>query len=182
MEDVLMDQDGADPESSPLTVLYIEEALRRSFLFSPQLCNEPENWVAKIHKELGILEEQLPETIYARAYESRMDLLIAVIVGPQGTPYQGGLFLFDVCFPSNYPASPPLLHYHSGGLAINLSLFKSGEVCLEVPTQSGGLESMWVPGMTTMLQLLVSIQNRILNVDPLFNELAYATMKGSSYG
>nr|XP_043631199.1 probable ubiquitin-conjugating enzyme E2 25 [Erigeron canadensis] len=41
---------------------------------------------------------------------------------------------------------------------------------------------MWVPGTTTMLQLLVSIQNQILKAGPLFNEPAYATLKGSSYG
>ncbi|GJU17181.1 ubiquitin-conjugating enzyme/RWD-like protein [Tanacetum coccineum] len=48
-----------------------------------------------------------------------MDFLRAVIIGPPGTPYQNGLFFFDVCFPVNYPDSPPLLNYRSGGLGIN---------------------------------------------------------------
>nr|XP_043639602.1 probable ubiquitin-conjugating enzyme E2 25 [Erigeron canadensis] len=123
-----------------------------------------------------------PETIYVRAYKSRMDLLRAVIIGPDGTPYHGGLFFFDVCFPSNYPDSSPLVHYHSGGLGINPNLFICSEVCLYVPTKSGGWESMWVLGTTTMLQLLVSIQNQILKADPLFNEPTYAILKGSFYG
>lgn len=37
-----------------------------------------------------------------------MDLLRAVIIGPTGTPYHDGLFTFDVYFPSNYPAVPPV--------------------------------------------------------------------------
>ncbi|XP_057747407.1 putative ubiquitin-conjugating enzyme E2 38 [Arachis stenosperma] len=47
--------------------------------------------------------------------ESRMQLLRAAIIGPQGTPYHDGLFFFDCSFPDNYPASPPKVYYHSGG-------------------------------------------------------------------
>ncbi|KAL4554542.1 hypothetical protein LXL04_039374 [Taraxacum kok-saghyz] len=43
-----------------------------------------------------ILDDGLPDTIFVRAYESRMDLLWAVIIGPEGTPYHDGLFFFDV--------------------------------------------------------------------------------------
>lgn len=50
------------------------------------------------------------ETIYVRAYTHRIDLLRAVIIGPTRTPYADGLFFFDVCFPSNYPISPPVCH------------------------------------------------------------------------
>lgn len=34
-----------------------------------------------------------------RAYESRNDILQAVIIGAEGTPYHDGLFFFDVQFP-----------------------------------------------------------------------------------
>ncbi|KAJ0677561.1 putative ubiquitin-conjugating enzyme E2, ubiquitin-conjugating enzyme/RWD [Helianthus annuus] len=71
----------------------------------------PKNWAKKIQKEWKILEKDLPYTIYVRAYESRMDLLRAVIIGAEGTPYHDGLFLFDVCFPSDYPNSPPVSHH-----------------------------------------------------------------------
>ncbi|KAI3703869.1 hypothetical protein L1987_74065 [Smallanthus sonchifolius] len=40
-------------------------------------------------------------------YEGRMDILRAVIIGVEGTPYCDGLFFFDVCFPQNYPNDPP---------------------------------------------------------------------------
>nr|GEY58361.1 hypothetical protein [Tanacetum cinerariifolium] len=105
------------------TVHVLESFLCRKF------CNElpPKDWVDKIHEERRILAENLPETIYVRVYEDRVDLLTAVIIGPQGTPYQNGLYFFDVCFPSNYPVSPPLVHYRSGDLGINPNLYKCGK-------------------------------------------------------
>ena len=44
-------------------------------------------------------------------YESRLDLLQAIIVGPKDTPYENALFLFDIALPSDYPNSPPNLTY-----------------------------------------------------------------------
>ncbi|KAK9077070.1 hypothetical protein SSX86_005405 [Deinandra increscens subsp. villosa] len=61
----------------------------------------------RIQNERRMLEEQLPETIFVRAYKHRMDILRAVIIGPKGTPYHDGLFFFDVYFPQDYPARPP---------------------------------------------------------------------------
>lgn len=48
------------------------------------------------------------EMIFVRAYESRMDLLRAVIIGAAGTPYHDGLFFFDLFFPDQYPKVPPV--------------------------------------------------------------------------
>ncbi|KAJ0488619.1 putative ubiquitin-conjugating enzyme E2, ubiquitin-conjugating enzyme/RWD [Helianthus annuus] len=128
----------------------------------------PKNWAKKIQKEWKILEKDLPDTIYVRAYESRMDLLRAVIIGAEGTPYHDGLFLFDVCFPSDYPNSPPLVYYHSGGLHINPNLYDSGKGCLSLlNTWHGAKKEMWNPRKSTMLQVLVSIQGLILNMKPL---------------
>lgn len=48
------------------------------------------------------------DTISVRVYETRIDLLRAVIVGAEGTPYHDGLFFFDVFFPVDYPNAPPV--------------------------------------------------------------------------
>ncbi|XP_071715080.1 putative ubiquitin-conjugating enzyme E2 39 [Rutidosis leptorrhynchoides] len=66
------------------------------------------------------------DTIFVRVYESRIDILRAAIIGAEGTPYHDGLFFFDVCFPSDYPNSPPLVLYRSGGLRINPNLYGCG--------------------------------------------------------
>ncbi|XP_076947444.1 putative ubiquitin-conjugating enzyme E2 38 [Bidens hawaiensis] len=84
-------------------------------------------WDACIQKEFKILEENLPETIFVRAYESRKDLLRAVIIGPKGTSYHDGLFFFDMYFPPTFPLYPPVMRYHSSGFGMNPHLFESGE-------------------------------------------------------
>ncbi|KAL2476343.1 putative ubiquitin-conjugating enzyme E2 26 [Abeliophyllum distichum] len=141
------------------------------------------NWTKRIQEEWKILEKDLPDTIFVRVYESRMDLLRTVIVGAEGTPYHDGLFFFDVFFPGSYPNVPPLVHYHSGGLRINPNLYNCGKVCLSLlNTWSGSQKEKWIPGVSTMLQVLVSIQGLILNAKPYFNEPGYANMSGSASG
>ncbi|WJX68456.1 ubiquitin-conjugating enzyme [Trifolium repens] len=143
----------------------------------------PTSWAKKIQEEWKILEKHLPETIFVRVFESRMDLLRAVIIGAEGTPYEDGLFFFDVQFPSGYPNVPPKVHYHSGGLRLNPNLYDNGYVCLSLlNTWSGNMNEMWTPSVSTLLQVLVSIQGLILNAKPYFNEPGYAYMSGSQSG
>ncbi|KAF8091098.1 hypothetical protein N665_0453s0006 [Sinapis alba] len=128
-------------------------------------------WVKKVQADWKILENDLPETISVRACESRMDLMRAVIIGAEGTPYHDGLFFFDIHFPDTYPSVPPMVHYHSGGLRINPNLYNCGKVCLSLlGTWNGNTREQWLPRESTMLQLLVSIQALILNQKPYFNE------------
>lgn len=141
------------------------------------------NWAKKIQDEWRILENDLPDTIFVRVCESRMDLLRAVIIGAEGTPYHDGLFFFDVFFPSSYPRGPPNVHYHSGGLRLNPNLYNCGKVCLSLlNTWSGNKNEKWIPGTSTMLQVLVSIQALILNQKPYFNEPGYARSSGTPHG
>ncbi|EOA40040.1 hypothetical protein CARUB_v10008732mg [Capsella rubella] len=141
------------------------------------------NWVKKVQTDWKILENDLPEAIFVRACESRMDLLRAVIIGAEGTPYHDGLFFFDIQFPDNYPSVPPKVHYHSGGLRINPNLYNCGKVCLSLlGTWSGSSRELWLPKESTMLQLLVSIQALILNQKPYFNEPGYERSKGTPSG
>ncbi|KAF4374006.1 hypothetical protein F8388_007912 [Cannabis sativa] len=69
--------------------------------------NNGRKWFKKVQQDWSILQNNLPDGIYVRAYEDRMDLLRAVIVGAYGTPYQDGLFFFDFHLPPEYPDVPP---------------------------------------------------------------------------
>ncbi|XP_019092582.1 PREDICTED: probable ubiquitin-conjugating enzyme E2 25 isoform X1 [Camelina sativa] len=140
-------------------------------------------WARRIQDEWRILGSDLPEMIFVRAYESRMDLLRAVIIGAQGTPYHDGLYFFDIFFPDTYPNTPPIVHYHSGGLRINPNLYNCGKVCLSLlGTWQGSPREKWIPNTSTMLQVLVSIQGLILNQKPYFNEPGYERNAGSPSG
>ncbi|ESW26384.1 hypothetical protein PHAVU_003G115300 [Phaseolus vulgaris] len=124
-----------------------------------------------IMREWKILEKNLPESIYVRVYERRIDLMRAVIVGAQGTPYHDGLFFFDIVFPFDFPDHPPKLHYHSFGYRLNPNLYSNGTVCLSLlNTWHGKMPEMWDPSKSTMLQVLHSIQALVLNEKPFFNE------------
>ncbi|XVF66099.1 hypothetical protein PTKIN_Ptkin10aG0007100 [Pterospermum kingtungense] len=124
-----------------------------------------------IMREWRILQKSLPQSIFVRVYEKRIDLLRAAIIGAEGTPYHDGLFFFDLAFPPDYPSRPPLLHYRSFGLWINPNLYPDGKVCLSlINTWVGETFQKWNPKCTTVLQLLVSVQALVLNEKPFYNE------------
>ncbi|KAG8368072.1 hypothetical protein BUALT_Bualt15G0007300 [Buddleja alternifolia] len=140
-------------------------------------------WLKKVQRDWDILQNNLPEGIYVRAYEDRMDLLRAVIVGAYGTPYQDGLFFFDFHLPPEYPDVPPSAYYHSGGWRINPNLYEEGKVCLSLlNTWTGRGNEVWDPSTSSILQVLVSLQGLVLNSKPYFNEAGYDKQVGTAEG
>ena len=140
-------------------------------------------WAKRITKEWTLLRDALPSTIWARAYESRMDLLRAAMLGPSGTPYHDNLFLFDFHFGENYPNDPPVAHYHSHGFRVNPNLYQSGKVCLSLlHTWQGKGSEVWNAETSNMLQVLVSIQGLVLVDKPYYNEAGYEAQVGSEEG
>ncbi|CAI0626245.1 unnamed protein product [Linum tenue] len=122
-------------------------------------------------REWRILEKHLPDSIWVRVYENRIDLLTAAIAGSQGTPYHDGLYFFDIRFPHDYPNSPPWVRYRSFGFRMNPNLYANGRVCLSlINTWVGNRTEKWNPGDSTILQLLISIQGLVLNERPYYNE------------
>ncbi|KDP27937.1 hypothetical protein JCGZ_19017 [Jatropha curcas] len=133
----------------------------------------------RIMQEWKMLEKDLPDSIFVRAYENRIDLLRAVIIGAAGTPYHDGLYFFDIAFPSDYPSRPPDVHYRSYGLRINPNLYANGRVCLSlINTWPGKKNEKWNPKESTVLQILVSIQALVLNEKPYFNEPGHGMWPG----
>ncbi|KAK4401381.1 putative ubiquitin-conjugating enzyme E2 23 [Sesamum angolense] len=145
--------------------------------------NAPRKWLKKVQRDWDILQNNLPEGIYVRVYEDRMDLLRAVIVGAYGTPYQDGLFFFDFLLPPEYPDVPPSVYYHSGGWRINPNLYEEGKVCLSLlNTWTGRGNEVWDPSSSSILQVLVSLQGLVLNSKPYFNEAGYDKQVGTAEG
>lgn len=120
------------------------------------------------HREWELLENHLPKSIYVRVYENDdyVDLMRAVIVGPQGTPYCYSLFFFDICIPSGYPNSPPKVYYHSHGYNINPNLRDDGTVCHHLLDGKG----MWNSTGSSLLQVLKSIQISVLSGKPFLSK------------
>ncbi|CAN6347806.1 unnamed protein product [Urochloa humidicola] len=140
-------------------------------------------WLKRLQKEWKILETSLPDTIYVRGFEDRMDLLRAVMVGASGTPYQDGIFFFYLQLPPSYPTVPPLVMYHSFGLCANPNLYPSGTVCLSLLNTIGGKGSeLWSPESSSLLQVVVSIQGLVLIAQPYYNETGYMAQIGTPEG
>lgn len=64
-----------------------------------------------IAKELSLLAQNIPSSwgasIFLRVDETRVDILKALIIGPPGTPYANGCFLFDIFLPQDYNLTSP---------------------------------------------------------------------------
>ncbi|KNZ79827.1 Baculoviral IAP repeat-containing protein 6, partial [Termitomyces sp. J132] len=137
-----------------------------------------------IAKELAILTTNLPvawdSSIFLRVDETRVDVIKALITGPEGTPYHNGCYLFDIFLGFSYNQSPPSVKYmttNGGRFRFNPNLYADGKVCLSLlGTWSG---PGWVSGKSTLLQVLISIQSMILCEEPYLNEPGWANQGGS---
>nr|XP_043606281.1 probable ubiquitin-conjugating enzyme E2 23 [Erigeron canadensis]XP_043606282.1 probable ubiquitin-conjugating enzyme E2 23 [Erigeron canadensis] len=161
----------------------VKDPLDHYYLGANGQTNAGRRWLKKVQQDWNSLKKNLPDGIYVRVYENRMDLLRAVIVGAYGTPYQNGLFFFDFHLPPEYPDVPPSAYYHSGGWRINPNLYEEGKVCLSLlNTWSGRGNEVWDPSSSSILQVLVSLQGLVLNSKPYFNEAGYDKQLGTAEG
>ncbi|WJX26911.1 ubiquitin-conjugating enzyme [Trifolium repens] len=153
---------------------------------SKELCpkQHQNNWAKRIQKEWKILENNLPDSIFVRVYESRMDLMRAGIIGAEGTPYHDGLFFFDLYLPDDFPNVPPKVWFHNpcSSYKLNPNFGRGGSLCLSLlNTWSGKKNERWRPRVSTILQVLVSIQGLVLTAEPFFNLLS-GYVKGNEAG
>ncbi|XP_037268781.2 ubiquitin-conjugating enzyme E2 Z [Rhipicephalus microplus] len=87
----------------------------------------------------------------------------AVIVGPDNTPYQGGLFHVVLMFPLDNPACPPQVRVMATDgrrVRFNRKLYSSGLVSQSIPGTFDG--PSWNPE-TTLKTLVVSIQSLLID-------------------
>ncbi|TKA72159.1 hypothetical protein B0A55_08364 [Friedmanniomyces simplex] len=162
-----------------------DEAILSAHAFGGEarkLGDPPAGRMRELVKEITRLKTGLPPGIFVRYGESRMDVMKILIVGPQGTPYEYGLWEFDLLCGINYPNEPPKMTFRTtgGGQArVNPNLYNCGKICLSLlGTWSG---PTWQPGKSTLLQVLVSIQAMIFCDEPHCNEPSFEHDRGSEH-
>ncbi|KAL0279305.1 UNVERIFIED_CONTAM: hypothetical protein PYX00_000896 [Menopon gallinae] len=145
--------------------------------------SEPALFFKTLKKELTLLKTSLPPGIWVKGFEDRTDLYSVMIRGPEKTPFEDGLFVFDFQLPSDYPRTPPLCHYLSYcSDRLNPNLYEEGKVCISLlGTWSGKGTELWTPN-SNLLQVIVSFQGLILVNEPYFNEAGYEKQKGTQQG
>merc|ERR1711959_715442 len=90
----------------------------------------------------------------------------ATVMGPQGSPYAGGVFFLNVTFPTDYPFKPPKVQFTTKIYHCNVN--NNGSICLDI------LQSQWSPALT-ISKVLLSVCSLLTDPnpdDPLVPEIA----------
>eukprot|EP01061_Rhynchopus_euleeides_P031978 TRINITY_DN52_c0_g1_i2.p2 TRINITY_DN52_c0_g1~~TRINITY_DN52_c0_g1_i2.p2 ORF type:complete len:149 (+),score=60.20 TRINITY_DN52_c0_g1_i2:48-494(+) len=121
----------------------------------------------RIKKEYADLQkEPLANTSAGPVNESDMFTWKATIMGPEESPYQGGIFFLNIHFPPDYPFKPPRLQFTTKLYHPNIN--SNGGICLDI------LKDQWSPALT-ISKVLLSICSLLTDPnpdDPLVPEIA----------
>jgi len=128
-----------------------------------------------LNKDMKSIQEQNLKNlgIYIEFNEENLYCAKALIVGPEGTLYEGGYLLFNIKFPKNYPYAPPDISYVSRNrVRIHPNLYVGhhssgfGKICLSILGTWSGPKWTTIMDITTVL---LSIQS-LLDNNPLHHE------------
>lgn len=144
--------------------------------------------LTRLKKEFNILKKSISvnkeASIFFWIEKNKLEKMRFIISGPTNTPYDQGLYIFDMTLSDNFPSKPPLVHFsNNGGVRFNPNLYNNGKVCLSLlGTWNGDKGESWNSSTSTFFQLLVSIQSQILIEEPFFNEPGYEKQIGTQIG
>uniref|UniRef100_A0A7N0U682 UBC core domain-containing protein n=1 Tax=Kalanchoe fedtschenkoi TaxID=63787 RepID=A0A7N0U682_KALFE len=92
---------------------------------------------------------------------------LATIIGPNDSPYAGGVFIAAIHFPPDYPFKPPKVAFRTRVFHPNIN--SNGNICLDI------LKEQWSPALT-ISKVLLSICSLLTDPnpdDPLVPEIAH---------
>ena len=105
--------------------------------------------IKRINKELQDLGKDPPAGCSAGPIdEADLYTWQASIVGPDDSPYAGGVFFLNIHFPTDYPFKPPKITFSSKIYHPNIN--SNGSICLDI------LKDQWSPALT-IAKVLLSI-------------------------
>ncbi|KXJ92518.1 ubiquitin-conjugating enzyme/RWD-like protein [Microdochium bolleyi] len=115
--------------------------------------------IRRITKEMSDIEADHASKLFVSpANGSDVTHLKASILGPPGTPYEGGTFMVDIKIPNDYPFRPPIMKFDTKVWHPNISS-QTGAICLDT------LSTRWSPVMTIRSTLL-SLQSLFESPEP----------------
>jgi len=114
----------------------------------------------RMQKELAMLERSPPPGVSAWLCEDNISNLNAVIQGPEGTPYENGIFKLELNIPDRYPNDPPKVRFITKVYHPNID--NAGRICLDtlkMPPKGAWTPSLNIPTLLTTIRLLLSTPN-----------------------
>lgn len=142
----------------------------------------------RLKKEFNIIKKSITinseASIFFWIEKNTLNKMRFIITGPSNTPYEQGLYLFDLTLPNEFPSKPPLVHFSNhGSQRFNPNLYNCGKVCLSLlGTWQGEKGESWNSLTSSIFQIIVSIQSQILIEEPYFNEPSYEKSIGTVNG
>jgi ubiquitin-conjugating enzyme E2 D len=120
----------------------------------------------RLKKELNEIKNDPPINISAGTLNNNIYEWEAVLVGPEDTPYHGGIFYLDIYIPIEYPIKPPNIIFKTKIFHPNIN--SSGHICLDI------LKTNWNPSLTIskILLSICSLLNDPNTEDPLVPDIA----------
>ncbi|KAG7161413.1 ubiquitin-conjugating enzyme E2-17 kDa-like [Homarus americanus] len=101
----------------------------------------------RINKEMRELERDPPGQCSVGPIANDPFHCQATIIGPTGTPFEGGLFDLRIDFPDDYPFRPPKVWFTTKIFHPNIS--DRGSICLDILSQN------WSPTLSISKVLLI---------------------------
>lgn len=111
----------------------------------------------RIQKELKDLQKDPPSNCSAGPEGDDLSKWAGTIIGPSGTPYEGGVFRLGIQFPNDYPFKPPRVSFHTKVYHPNIN--SQGVICLDI------LKHEWSPALT-IKSVLLSISSLLSEPNP----------------
>ena len=111
----------------------------------------------RINKELQDLGKDPPANCSAGPVGDDLFHWQATIMGPDESPYAGGVFFLNIHFPADYPFKPPKVQFTTKIYHCNVN--SSGQICLDI------LQNQWSP-IYDISAILTSIQSLLCDPNP----------------
>ncbi|KAI0241100.1 Ubiquitin-conjugating enzyme E2 T [Lamellibrachia satsuma] len=124
---------------------------------------------ARMKRELQQLEQSPPHGVSCWMKNYNIEQLEAQIVGPSGTPYEGGIFQLEVDIPERYPFEPPKIRFITPVYHPNID--NAGRICLDslkMPPKGAWKPALNISTLLTSIHLLLSEPNPD---DPLMTDI-----------
>jgi ubiquitin-conjugating enzyme E2 D/E len=104
--------------------------------------------VNRLKNELKELKNNPPANCSADIVDDDIYHWRAIIFGPEGSPYESGIFTLQIQFPMDYPFKPPKVLFLTKIYHCNIN--SGGNICLDI------LKDQWSPALT-ISKILLSI-------------------------
>jgi ubiquitin-conjugating enzyme E2 D len=111
----------------------------------------------RITKEYQDLQKDPPANCSAGPEKDNMFFWKSTIIGPEDSPYHGGVYNLSIQFPTDYPFKPPKLKFDTQIYHPNIN--KAGSICLDI------LKEQWSPALT-ISKVLLSICSLLTDPNP----------------